>query len=184
MFFFSFPFLFPGIFGSDSLWFPFPKCGKRFFSFPSRSRILGIDFFIPFPFPNFGNGFFSFPFCSQIEGMVFFQFPSRSWTLGMELSIPVFVPELLNVIPAHSWLNWGLKTRFSDICARLPSSCVWNCSSCLIVQGLQQTYNAKIVLLGLQWSYNTTRRQRLFRPCLDFNCHTIQLEDKDSPGSA
>ena len=81
-------------------------------------------------------------------------------------------------------LNWGLKTRFSDNCARLPSTCVWNCSSCLIVQGLQQTYNAKIVLLGLQWSYNTTRRQRLFRPCLDFNCYTIQLEDKDCLGPA
>ena len=29
-----------------------------FFSFPSCSRILGIDFFILFPFPNFGNVFF------------------------------------------------------------------------------------------------------------------------------
>ena len=50
------------------------KCGKRESpgvsgnsrsrSFPrieasdSRSRTLGMDFFIPFPFPNFGNGFF------------------------------------------------------------------------------------------------------------------------------
>ena len=52
--------------------FPFPNCGNGFFSFPSRSRILGIDFFIPFPFPNFGNGFFSFPSRSRIEGMGFF----------------------------------------------------------------------------------------------------------------
>ena len=43
-----------------------------FFSYPSRSRILGINFFIPFPFPNFGNGFFSFPSCSRILGMFFF----------------------------------------------------------------------------------------------------------------
>ena len=42
------------------------------FSFPSRSRILGINFFIPFPFPNFGNGFFSFPSRSRILGMCFF----------------------------------------------------------------------------------------------------------------
>ena len=71
--FFSFLFLFSGILGNDSLWFPFPNCGNGFFSFPSRSRILGIDFFIPFPFPNFGNGFFSFPSRSRILGMHFFQ---------------------------------------------------------------------------------------------------------------
>ena len=49
---------------------PFPNFGNGFFSFPSRSRISGMDFFhslpvpefwecffsIPFPFPNFGNG--------------------------------------------------------------------------------------------------------------------------------
>ena len=29
-------------------------------------------FFIPFPFPNFGNGFFSFPSRSRISGMDFF----------------------------------------------------------------------------------------------------------------
>merc|ERR1711952_400178 len=52
--------------------FPFPNFGNGFFSFPSRSRILGIDFFIPFPFPNFGNGSFSFPSRSRIEGMFFF----------------------------------------------------------------------------------------------------------------
>ena len=46
--------------------------GNGFFSFPSCSRILGIDFFIPFPFPNFRNGFFSFPSRSRILGMCFF----------------------------------------------------------------------------------------------------------------
>ena len=73
---------FPRMEASDSLpefreWiffipFPFPNFGNGFFSFPSRSRILGMDFFhslpvpefwewdffIPFPFPKFGNGFF------------------------------------------------------------------------------------------------------------------------------
>ena len=46
--------------------------GMDFFSFPSRSRILAIDLFIPFPFPNLGNVFFSFPSRSQIFGMGFF----------------------------------------------------------------------------------------------------------------
>ena len=68
------PFPFPSIPGNNSLWFPFPNFGKVFFhslpvpefreclfSFPSRSRILGMDLFIPFPFPNFGNGLFQFP---------------------------------------------------------------------------------------------------------------------------
>ena len=87
---------FPRMEASDSLpefreWiffipFPFPNFGNGFFSFPSRSRILGMDFFhslpvpefwewiffIPFPFPNFGNGFFSFPSRSRILGMCFF----------------------------------------------------------------------------------------------------------------
>ena len=73
---------FPRMEASDSLpefreWiffipFPFPNFGNGFFSFPSRSRILGMDFFIPFPFPNFGNGFFPFPSRSRISGMDFF----------------------------------------------------------------------------------------------------------------
>merc|ERR1712155_398407 len=51
---------------------PFPNFGNGFFSFPSRSRILGMDFFHSLPFPNFGNGFFSFPSRSRISGMGFF----------------------------------------------------------------------------------------------------------------
>jgi hypothetical protein len=31
-----------------------------------------MDFFIPFPFPNFGNGFFSFPSRSRTLGIDFF----------------------------------------------------------------------------------------------------------------
>ena len=61
--------------------------GMDFFSFPSCSRILGLDFVIPFPFPNFGNGFFHSPSRSRIEGMFFFN------------SLPV--PEPSKVIPAH-----------------------------------------------------------------------------------
>ena len=54
---------------------------------------MGMDFFIPFLFPNFGNGCFSFPSRSRIMGMGFshslpvsklwkwiFSFPSRSRT--------------------------------------------------------------------------------------------------------
>ena len=70
--FFPFPFPFLNNPGNDSLWFPFLKCGNGFCSFPSCSRNLGWDFFIPFPFPNFGNVFFSFPSRSRIEGMGFF----------------------------------------------------------------------------------------------------------------
>ena len=78
-------FPFPSIPKNESLWFPFPNYGNGFFhslpvpefrecffSFPSRSRIMGMVFFhslpvpelwewiffIPFPFPNCGNGFF------------------------------------------------------------------------------------------------------------------------------
>ena len=36
------------------------------FLFPSRSRIIGMFFFIPFPFPNLGNGFFQFPSRSHL----------------------------------------------------------------------------------------------------------------------
>ena len=115
------PHISPGMIASDS------RSRKVGMEFPSRFRILGIDFFIPFPFlnfgnvffipfpfPNFGNRFFSFPSRSQIVGMDFFQsfpfpsfgnrffqFLSRSLTSGMELSIPVLIPELRNVIPAH-----------------------------------------------------------------------------------
>merc|ERR1712155_286777 len=71
--------------------FPFPNFGNGFFSFPSRSRILGMDFFIPFPFPNFGNGFFPFPSRSRISGIGFFN------------SLPV--PESSKVIPAHPCLR-------------------------------------------------------------------------------
>merc|ERR1711963_150739 len=73
---------FPRMEASDSL----PEFREWIFSFPSRSRISGMDFFyslpvpefrewiffIPFPFPNFGNGFFLFPSRSRISGMDFF----------------------------------------------------------------------------------------------------------------
>ena len=69
--FFPFPFPFLNNPGNDSLWFLFLKHGNGFCSFPSCSRNLGWDFFIPFPFPNFGNVFFSFPSCSRILRMGF-----------------------------------------------------------------------------------------------------------------
>ena len=33
--------------------FPFPNCGNGFFSFPSRSQIVGMDFFHSLPVPEF-----------------------------------------------------------------------------------------------------------------------------------
>ena len=99
--------------GNNSFSFPFPKW---IFLFPSCSRILGMDFFIPFPFPNFGNGLF--------------QFPSRSRTLGMEFSIPVPVPEPSKVIPAHPWpvamfCYWVsvTDTNFKGTSLQIVSSC-------------------------------------------------------------
>ena len=42
----------------------------------SRSRIMGMDFFIPFPFPNYGNVFFhSLPVPELWEWIFFIPFP-------------------------------------------------------------------------------------------------------------
>ena len=84
--FFPFPFPFPGILGNDSLWFPFPNCGNGFFLFPSRSGILGIDFFIPFPFPKFRNVFFHslpVPEFKKCWGSC------KYWKCGISQSIPI-----------------------------------------------------------------------------------------------
>ena len=81
----------------------------------SRSRNVGMDFFIPFRFSNFGN--------------VFFPFPSSSRTSGMELSIPVPVPELPNVIPAHpcSTLNIARAPglQICEVCSRHKNQKFW-----------------------------------------------------------
>merc|ERR1711884_590471 len=72
--------------------FPFPNFGSGFFSFPSRSRTLGMDFFHSLPFPNFGNGFFSFPSRSRISGMFFFNslpIPEfREWVSSIPFPFP------------------------------------------------------------------------------------------------
>ena len=95
---------------------PFPELWEWIFSFPSRSRISGMDFFhslpvpefwewdffIPFPFPKFGNGFFyslpvpefrewafSIPFPFPNFGNGLFQFPSRSRTLKSHSRSPL-----------------------------------------------------------------------------------------------
>merc|ERR1711910_81136 len=64
----------------------------------SRSRTLGMDFFIPFPFPNFGNVFFhSLPVPEFWEWI--FSFPSRSRILGMDFFIPFPFPNLQKSFP-------------------------------------------------------------------------------------
>merc|ERR1712067_116737 len=82
---------------------PFPNFGDGFFSFPSRSRISGMDFFhslpvpesrewifsIPFPFPNFGNGFFPFPFRSRIDPFKVGNQKGK-WEILRDASIPTF----------------------------------------------------------------------------------------------
>ena len=55
---------------------PFPELWEWIFSFPSRSWISGMLFFIPFPFPNYGNGFFhSLPVPELWEWIFFIPFP-------------------------------------------------------------------------------------------------------------
>ena len=63
----------PSIPKNKSLWFPFPNYGNGFF-FCSRSRILGMFFFIPFPSPKCENDF-SFPSRSRIVEMIFHSLP-------------------------------------------------------------------------------------------------------------
>ena len=72
---FPFPFPFPVIPKNGGLWFPFPNFGNGFFhslpvpevrewifSFPSHSRILGMDFFHSLPVPELWEWIFSIPF--------------------------------------------------------------------------------------------------------------------------
>ena len=65
-------FPFPSIPKNESLWFPFPNYGNGFFHSLPVPEFRECFFFIPFPFPNYGNGFFSFPSRSRIVGMDFF----------------------------------------------------------------------------------------------------------------
>ena len=59
--------------------FPFP----RMIASDSHSQIMGMDFFIRFPFLNYENVFFSFPSRSRNMG-IFFSFPSSSRIVGMD----------------------------------------------------------------------------------------------------
>merc|ERR1712004_234313 len=52
--------------------FPFPNVGNGLFHSLPVPEFREWIFSIPFPFPNFGNGFFSFPSGSRILGMDFF----------------------------------------------------------------------------------------------------------------
>ena len=96
------PHIFPGMIASDS------RPRNVGMEFPSRSRILVIDF--------------SFPSHFRILGMGFFPIPSRSPTFGMELSIPVPVTNtqkwfpltpdklfLWSSYPPHSFSIWTTK---------------------------------------------------------------------------
>ena len=75
--------------------FSFPSRSRlfpRMEASDSLSRTLGMDFFIPFPFPKFGNGFFSFLSRSRILGMGFFFSPFlpelRDWNYPFLFSFP------------------------------------------------------------------------------------------------
>ena len=72
----------------------------------SRSRNVGLDFFIPshsFTIPNFGNAFFSFPSLSQNLGMDFFSSLPVPEFLELSFSIPFPFPKFGNgIIHSHS----------------------------------------------------------------------------------
>ena len=72
--------------------FPFPNFGNGFFSFPSRSRILGMDFFHSLPVPELWEWIFLFPSRSRISGMVFFNslpVPEfREWVFSIPFPFP------------------------------------------------------------------------------------------------
>ena len=115
---------FPRMEASDSLpefreWiFSFPSrsriSGMDFFSFPSRSRISGMDFFHSFPVPEFREWIFSIPFPIPNFGNGFFPFPSRSRILGMGFFNSLPVPESSKVNPAHPWIIWTKATFFFE----------------------------------------------------------------------
>ena len=113
---------------------PFPELWEWIFSFPSRSRILGMDFFhslpvpefwewdffIPFPFPKFGNGFFyslpvpefrewafSIPFPFPNFGNGLFQFPSRSRTLKSHSRSPLQGMPAFTIRTASHVISWS-----------------------------------------------------------------------------
>jgi len=106
---------------------PFPNFGNGFFSFPSRSRISGMDFFHSLPVPEFWEWIFSFPSCSRISGMDFFHslpvpdfgngfflFPFRSQISGIGFFNSFLVSESSKVIPAHPWTGTSNKATFPE----------------------------------------------------------------------
>ena len=90
---------------------PFPRMKAS----DCRSRITGMDFFMPFPFPNFG-------------GNAFLSFPSRSWNVGMTFLHSLPVPELWEStffipfpLPDLLFHRWESK-RELDYCKRYQAS--------------------------------------------------------------
>ena len=67
---------------------PVPELWGCMFSFPSRSRIMGMLFFIPFPFPNCGNDFFiPFPF----PNLPFHENRTGNWNTVRDSKLPIFL---------------------------------------------------------------------------------------------
>merc|ERR1712155_254621 len=69
--------------------FPFPNFGNGFFSFPSRSRILGMDFFHSLPVPELWEWNFSFPSRSQIDPFKVGNQKGK-WEILKDACIPTF----------------------------------------------------------------------------------------------
>ena len=80
----------------------------------SLSRIMGMFFSFPSRSRNLGMLFFSFPFRSRILGMLFFSFPSCSRIMGMfffhSLPVPKLWEWILLPIPEFAISLTGIKT--------------------------------------------------------------------------
>ena len=75
---------------------PFPELWEWIFSFPSHSRIMGMDFFHSLPVPELWEWFFSFPSRSQIVGMDFFHSLPVPELWEWVFSIPFPFPNFTN----------------------------------------------------------------------------------------
>ena len=121
LFFFSFPFLFPGILGNDSLWFPFPKFGNGFFSFPSHSRSLGMAFSHSLPVLELLEGVFfhslSVPEFWDWNYPFSFPFPNaqKSFPLTPEPQQVLMKPTSQDLVTLWNHPGWGRLTVTADL---------------------------------------------------------------------
>ena len=121
---FFIPFPFPNFGNQFFLPFPFPNFGNGSFSFPSRSRILGMCFFHSLPVPEFWECVFSIPF----------PFPNAQTSLPLILAVGHKASEwyrqmVLRQSPRTKMRPDNLISRYNMIhnmwCFRFENSSRW-----------------------------------------------------------